>query len=540
MAIIFSKLAKAWNSSRKLILLIFSAIILSLFSIYIFSQTRLAGDVASHLLLAVSPILKIGSPYKNFWEIKPPVWPLTVYLWSSLFGFSILSIRIINIIIMSLVALSIWFVFKKAFQTPVFEILFFFTILIVPSPLLNSIILPTEILGLLFSMLALAVLVSMRKDSFKFFFSGLLFFAASQTKEPFTLTAIAVLPVLIYSLLQGGFIKAFKNSMQFLFGMLASFFGIFIYLANLGSAGAYLEVFKFKQVFFPFSYDRISENLLPGFSAAARTFTEFVQGFPLIIFLAICSFYLVNVYKKTFTLDLHKTRLITKPMVILNSDKIIKYSIILYALGSFLGFGLGGTYGSHYLIQVVVPFYIINGFLFSYLFKNVTFLYARSRPYFYFALILFVFSVAILMPKRQYLSSYFPQITSFTMTDQIHSYEKIVTQLTTSDQCILSVYGWGVSENYLYSMRKPCTRYFLANIVLQDWQKKEYSKEIIENPPAVIIYQTAGADMDIQRFESQIINIGKIVDKDLKEDVVFVPKIFSREELKSCIAANSI
>jgi hypothetical protein len=534
---------KRWNLVRGLFIIISSAAVLFFFSIYLFSQTRIAGDAASHLLLAIAPILKIGSPYKDFWDIKPPVLPLVLYLWSNLFGFGILSVRIINIIIAAFVILISYLVYKKVFPTPVLEIVFLYTIIILFSPIINSIMIPTEILGLLLSMGALLILISVRNDFPRFYFSGLLFFATSQTKEPFTFTVLAVLPVLFESLLQGGFRKVIKNLIQFLLGILTCLAGIYIYLASLGSVGAYTEVLQYKQIFFPLTFENLSQNFLPGLCAATRTFIESSGGLIILIIFAIFSFYLVNKIKGILSFNLRSSKLIIKPFVLIDSEKTKKYTVLFYALGSFLGFGLGKIFGSHYLIQVVIPFYIIGGFLTSYIFSNSLFLFNKSRLYFYLAIILFGFSLIILMPKRPYLSNYLPRSINFTMKDDVFGFEKRVTELTTRDQCVLSVYGWGTGENYLYSMRRPCTRFFLANIVLLDWQKKEYAKDVKDNPPAAIVYQIHDTDMDIQKFESEVININKIVrncyTQDTKENVVYVPKMKNYDDLKDCVKANS-
>jgi hypothetical protein len=516
---------------------------LSLLGIYLFSQPRLAGDVASHLLLAVSPILKIGSPYKDFWEIKPPVWPIMLYFWSRLFGFSILSIRIINVIVAALVALVTWHVYKRIFRFPVLELIYCFSIVIVLSPILNSIIFPTELLALLLSLSALLSLIGFRNDFPKFYLSGLLFFAASQTKEPFTFTILSVVPVFIVLLIQRGLRATFKNAALFLLGVLTSFIGIYIYLARLGSVGSYVEVFKFKQAYFPFSLERFSQYFYPGFYRAAITFTEYPRSLFILIAFALISFYLVNRFKKTLGLDKNNLVLSMKSVVIADSAKIQKYSALFYAIGSFVGFALGATFGSHYLIQVVVPFYVITGLIYSYLFNSTLFLIRKSKLYFCLMLFMVIFSTVMLMPKRPYLSSYIHEEVNFILTDNVYGFERRITELTAKDQCVLSVYGWGTSESYLYSERRPCTRFFLANIVLLDWQKREYAKEIIENIPAVITYQIVGADMDVEKFESEAINVSKIVKncykQDSKEKILYVPKINDVEILRDCIKTNA-
>jgi hypothetical protein len=186
----------------------------------------------------------------------------------------------------------------------------------------------------------------------------------------------------------------------------------------------------------------------------------------------------------------------------------------------------------------------MGGFVASYLFTNVSHSFGKSKFVFLLLLVLFICSVVILVPKRQYLSSYLPQSTNYVLSDRTYGFEKRIEELTTKDQCILSVYGWGVSENYLYSRRRPCTRFFLPNIVNQDWQKKEYARDIMENPPAAIAYTTVETDMDIQKFQTEVINISKIIKncyvQDNKEDLIYLPKAMNIVDLRKCIIANSI
>jgi hypothetical protein len=538
------KLPSVWRLVIRTSALIMSLAALSLLGVYLFSQNRITGDAASHLLLAISPILKIGAPYKDFWDIKPPVLPLILYLWSNLFGFGILSIRIINIVTAALTVLVTWLVYRKIFRTPVLEVIFIFSIVLVLSPILNSIILPTELLGLLLSMGALYALIGFKKDFTKFYFSGLLFFAASQTKEPFTLTILATLPVFISSFLEGGFSRLFKNLVQFVLGVFTSFAAIYIYLAGFGSVGAYFEIFRYKQMFFPFTFERLTLNFFPGFYAVERTFIAFPRVLSTLIVLGTISFYLVNKFKKTLSFNSRNSRLIVKSIVVADPERNKKYAALFYSIGSFFGFGLGGSFGSHYLIQVVVPFYILGGFIVSYLFNSASFLFSRSKPYFYLTIFVAGLSVFIIFPKRPYFSVFLHEKINFSLTDGVHGGERRINELTTKDQCVLSVYGWGTGENYLYSQRRPCTRFFLANIVNQDWQKKEYAEEILENPPAVIAYQTLGADIDVQKFESEVINMSKIVKncyiQDSIEKSVYIPKTRDTDNLKKCVRMNSI
>jgi hypothetical protein len=545
---LLGKISKIWNFFRNPSVIIFSVVIIFIYGVYLFSYNRIAGDAASHLLLAVSPILKIGVPYKDFWEIKPPVWPFILYLWTSVFGFKILSIRILNLIVAALVVIIGRLIYKKVLITPVFEMVFIFTMVVTFSPILYSyMFLPTELLGLLLSMFALVSLMFFKNDFNKFYWSGFLFLAASQTKEPFTFCVLAVMPVLLETLLKRGFGSFIKNTSQFLLGIISGVLILYLYLSSFGSVNAYMQVFQYKQRFFRFTYEKLVQNFMPGFSAAERTFTEFSYGLLFISILAILMFLLANKFRKNLKFNSKLQRLESAPLIVLDKDSLNKYVVLLYAIGSFLGFGLGGSYGQHYLIQIVFPFYLLLGVILSYIFREVSFLAAKPKIYLIPAIVIFLFSILITLPKRQYFLSFLPYATTnrnFVMNDDIAGFERRMAELTTEDQCVLSVYGWGASENYLYSERRPCTRFFLANIVKEGWQNNEYAQSILNNPPAAIYYRTNASDMDVGKFESEVIDISNIIKncyvEDTVENVIYIPKIKNDDEgLKRCIKSSS-
>jgi len=538
------KTSNIWVNVRKPLLLLFFIIISIFFSIYILSIPRIAGDAASHLLLAVSPILKIGSPYRDIWEIKPPVWPLVMYLWSSVFGFGILSLKIANIAFGIGVLFISRKIYKTVFQTPVFEIIFIFSMVVVLSPIFHTFLIPTEILGLFLSIAALLIIIKTNNEFNKFYFSGLLFFAASQTKEPYSFTMLAVLPFLFESLLSGGILKLIRNILQLLMGVFTGFIIIYFYLICFGSVDAYIEIFKYKEVVYKFTLEKLFLSSLTGFQVIERTYSEFSSGFFIVIIMVVFSFLLINIYKKTIRLNSKRTRLIFKPIDIVKHNKIQKCSVLFYSIGSILGFGIGGSFGSHYLIQVAIPYYFIGGLMISYLFDNVSTSFGKSKLRFLTTLIIFIISLIVITPKRQYFSSYIQEKYTLYLSDTVNSYVRRVSDLTIKDQCILNVYGWGSSEDYFYSKRKPCTRFFLPNIVTQAWQKSEYAKAIKDNPPSVIIYRVAGADMDVPKFESEVINIKKIIEncyiQDYIESSIYIRKTNNFEILKKCIIDSSV
>jgi hypothetical protein len=91
-----------------------------------------------------------------------------------------------------------------------------------------------------------------------------------------------------------------------------------------------------------------------------------------------------------------------------------------------------------------------------------------------------------------------------------------IIRLSTPDfQCSVNVYGWGSGSFYLYSKSKPCTKYFLPNLVVSDQMAIKYRKEIEQNPPRVINYGCLDyltcSDLDINEFETVVFPYTKVI-----------------------------
>ena len=75
-------------------------------------------------------------------------------------------------------------------------------------------------------------------------------------------------------------------------------------------------------------------------------------------------------------------------------------------------------------------------------------------------------------------------------------------------RCSINVYGWGSGGFYLYSKSKPCTNYFLPNLVTSDQMAIDYRKDIEQNPPRVIKYGCLDyltcSDLDTNEFETNV------------------------------------
>lgn len=165
-----------------------------------------------------------------------------------------------------------------------------------------------------------------------------------------------------------------------------------------------------------------------------------------------------------------------KILIDLRLDDINIYQkvALLYAVGSAIGFTMQNKFGSHYNAQMVFPVFILLT-LPLVLFKN--FLIKRINTYLKsfkinkrVELIFAVLIVALVFPKPEYFMTYKNSLNDlkFGWNNIIgrnvpdYSLENSIKDITSSDDCIIHVYGWGVGTTYFYAERKPCSRFFFG------------------------------------------------------------------------------
>lgn len=83
--------------------------------------------------------------------------------------------------------------------------------------------------------------------------------------------------------------------------------------------------------------------------------------------------------------------------------------------------------------------------------------------------------------------------------------------------------------------------FFLVNLLPKDYYD-EYRETLINNPPSIIVYTLGGADINHQRFESEVFNFSKVIEK-----CYFVKDVsrglyannYKGDEMKKCVKDNS-
>jgi len=89
-------------------------------------------------------------------------------------------------------------------------------------------------------------------------------------------------------------------------------------------------------------------------------------------------------------------------------------------------------------------------------------------------------------------------------------YQELVSHTERHD-CVTQTYGWDAGATYLYTQRRSCSRYFLPNI-MDIRQGQEYRGELLDNPPAAVLYVPKGADLRIDEFEASVFPWKRVLD----------------------------
>ncbi len=510
------------------------------------------GDTASLVVMATAPIYGLGVPYNNLWEMKPPGIFLLVGLLIKFFGFSMILLKTIQALLLLGTAVFSYLILKKIFSSFYTFLVGWSALAVVCSSYLFGVFLPSELFGLFFSLSGLTVLLYLKGFGKRFFLASFFLALSGQMKDPFGLTNLAVLPPLIFLLAQRSFKKFFTALMASLAGIMTVVLIILAYLQILGAFNSYLGVLNFKaEVFHVGDLTRILGN----FQYATQKFQDTVIYFqyyntvPLIIWGLATAF--IYFKSKIMTLTRGKTGLTVKLKITISPHTSDVLTVLFYSLGSFLGFAAGGQVGGHYAIQAVLPLFFVQGAFFNSVFENSKHLFNTQTGKILAGAAVLAVSFVFLMSKPTYLKADVINLFSgksnpVTVIKQIYASDrKIGDWLKEGDKekidknsCILKLYGWGTGTTYFYSQLRPCSRFFLVNIIRLDWQRQEYRKSLTTNPPAAIFYSREGADMSVDNFEEQVINIFQILKNCYTAPAdpyrAYFPLFTDKQALKNC------
>ncbi len=505
-------------------ILIIFAIGLCMSNFYAYSfDSKIGADIVSRVLPAVAPFHGMGVPYKDYWEITPPGHLIILAVWTRIFGEGLVSYKLLHLLIQVGIAGLIIVIFKRVFSGIPYLILTATALLFVVSTRLVTYLIPAENVGLVFSLWGLYTLLTIKNYKKSLFLSSFLFLAAGQMKDPFSASYLAVLPFLIF--------LAIQSRKKMMIGLGYSLLGIGLVLAIIVGYLALLQVIPDYQLvldqkntsFKIFEIDRLYDRLWLFLQRSKDIFIywQYPMLFPIIVWLVVTLTTKIKLGKYSGSATEGPQRKFSMEFRFQGDEKTLsKFIVLFYAIGSVIGFAAGTNLGSHYLIQMVLPVVILLGLCWEGSINNLEKLSHKGlRKYLLIGVVSLVF-LAFLAPKKEYFQDY-PRAglnprNIFNALVYANAYqdltlEKKIQSGVSANECIEVVYGWGVGTNYYYSLRQPCSKYFLANWVTKKVNGEKYLQEIVQRPPKAIYYSIGGADIDVERFEREVFNYPEVL-----------------------------
>jgi dolichol-phosphate mannosyltransferase len=478
----------------------------TIFNFYLFNTAKITtGNTAARTLLALGPQLHLGVPYQDLWEYAPPGLLAAIATWTDLFGYSMLSFRFLHALLVFSTGLLLILILRKVFKSWVIESVVFFPLcLILFSQVLQTDMYSIELFGTLLSLAGLASLLYLQHPVNKLAVSAGFLVAASQIKETFTL-CILILVVGYWQEFRSNSLWGFvKNVALSLYGPLTVVSIILGYLYFNDAALAYTEVLQSKFALVP-------QYTLKGLTLTAIHLVTFFSGT-----------YLKGPYLVWGVLALNPLLLIghviwsrrpqemfTTAMSYLSSELVIASIFSGGILGGFLTYGQISP--GIRMMSIAVALFLLVGLSLIYPLTILIKVAPKNLNSTVLGLALAVIGAAIFWPSHLTLRDYKYNVAAAPEYD--FGIEKMVQSRVSEQDCILHVYGWEVPRTYIYTQRRPCSRFFLSNLVI-DHPKHitEYQRSIVSDPPMAIFYNEGGADLSVDHFEKTVLNFASVIE----------------------------
>lgn len=510
---------------KKLTLITWCELVLLLgtswYNYHLFATAKLVGNGASRALVALGPMLGIGAPYKDLYEFAPPGYFMLLAGWAQIWGTSMPAFRLLHATLVFVHGLCFLLICKKLFPSQWLAMgVFAFGIIAAHSRIVQSDIFSVDLAATAFALAGLAALLYVKNVSVRLLLSSALLLLAAQMKDIYILVVVTLLPIYLREILQRSEWQFYKTLLISLVGPGLILFAAWSYLQINDALPSYVEVVKDKSVV-AYKYDSWRAYYVIN-SALLLHFNNFFIRYGLIaevIFVMlnaavlvrywILQIFHINEWYRTWLAD----TLRAWQQALNNYAETIVGARV--AVGIFVFSLLGGLtlYGQHTVdtrfIPVTTCLYLLIGLL---LVGPMEFV-ARRLSQKWLKAALFVGTMILISPKQQVLSHYrqgFPNPPPYNF-----ELDQEILSRTSPEDCILHLYGWEVSSTYMYTRRRPCTKYFLVNHVYLFGKRRiirEYQQQIFSNPPAVVLINTKGADFNIAQFESEILAVPRFLE----------------------------
>jgi hypothetical protein len=483
------------------------------------NQTTFSHDLSSYIA-PIHALLENGvGPYKDYWDIKPPFLYIILSAFSYFFGMTLASFYLTYFFIL--------FMFFLTFQyflglMKVKSIFIFLLLLIgmVLSDFFLSMFFPSEIIGVT---LILSALYLLDKNNYsQLFIPFLLMNIAGQTKEIYVFVPLFISVYLVFHGIK--FIKIFSAYIaSFLFVALIAI----MFLYKTQALEEYLTVLNYKSDVFKIDF-MVNFIKLPVIFLFTYIQHYTFFGIFTLLFLVLLIIFL-SIKNKWTGVTYEQVKLKLSELRNFISISVINLTVFISILLGLLWQGSG--FVEHYALALI-PFILllIVRFFRSALIKN------RFLNLF-ICFLMFSPNYNTILTTTQQMFSNIQE--SKRLIALINSEENARDLVFPIPRCLQVAYGWSAGIYYYYNKTVPCSKYFLSTLTIRDTKlANNFKKDILLNPPSNIIYNTAGAGLDVSLYESTVFPYKIIIDNcykpTLKENL-FIEKYSDQFSMQVCI-----
>ena len=459
----------------------------------------------------------LGSPYNDYFINRPPGAFVFIQLWAKVFGYKLQSWVILESILLLSISLLLYSVFNFLIPKFVSAISAFLALFILLFSGTLSMFLPLEIIGVFIVLLATRTLIfdsSSLQRNIVFF--ALLIFAASVREQYVIVFVLMYLSVAISKARER---KLLRATQACLLGVLLTGSVLCLHFLRHSNFGSFVSVFKDEfnsekhplKNYFGWTIDAISFHSNTSFSSLV--FKPQLHMY-IICIAFFCSLFSIFVFLKNSPSN---SRMFA-PFIVGTTGLLLIASVSWQSSGF--------RFSSHYAISSLLGIFLCTVSLISLLIRFVRFKFDLHKQWAYIPLALLL----LLAPSAETIDLFritFNKTSAFTPASQFSRFtndQPSLNELKTAEiiqrssidfRCSISVYGWGSGSFYLYSKSKPCTKYFLPNLVAPKRMALDYRSEIEQNPPRVINYGClevlSCSDLDISEFETIVFPYSKVI-----------------------------
>lgn len=481
------------------------------------TERRIGHDLVSYVLPAFAMDHNLGSPYSDYYINRPPGAFIFIRLWAKMFGYELQSWVILESLLLLVISLILYDIFNCLVPKLASAISVIFSLLTLLFSGTLAMFMPIEVIGVFLILLATRILLKNRSSIKKTtIFFVLLFFAASVREQYLVVLIFMSVSVLI---VQKNEKKLFMTTQACLLGLIiagSAFFGHFLVHSNFAD---FVSVFKdeFDTEKQPFSHyfgwilDAISFHSDTSFSSLILK-PELHKYIFIPVFFCLLISALVHLSNRTFFSHTFQQFIVG----------VVGFSLIASVSWQSSGF----RFSSHYAISSLIGMFLCIISTISFITHFLSFKFDLSKRWVYVPTALLLFFVPSVETVKL-VAATFDEISSSTIANQfsrITSNQLSLNEIKAAEiiklsppdfNCSVNVYGWDSGSFYLNSKSKPCTKYFLPNLVVSKQMAIEYRREIERNPPRVINYGCLDyltcSDLDINEFETIVFPYTKVI-----------------------------